>query len=340
MRVDDFDYVLPEELIAQEPLEPRDSSRLLVLDKNNGQIEHDIFHNLKKYLHKGDVLVLNDTKVLPARIFGHKKTGATVELLLLKQLSLKCWQTLVRPGKKALPGTELSFDLPDFKAKIVDTAEEGSRIVEFSFEGDFFSYLEKLGEMPLPPYIKKKLEDQDRYQPVYARERGSSAAPTAGLHFTENLINQLADEGILFAKVLLHVGLGTFRPVKTQVVEEHIIHQEYYRVEEATARAINEAKAQGGRIIAVGTTSVRTLETVADENGQICPGEGWTQKYIYPGYQFTSIDGMITNFHLPKSTLLMLVSALAGRENIIHAYEEAIKERYRFFSFGDAMLII
>lgn len=340
LRVDDFDYCLPEELIAQEPIERRDASRLLVLDRASGAIRHSRFYRLGEELRPGDLLVLNDTKVLPARLYGQKKSGATIELLLLKQLELNKWQALVRPGKKALPGVELFFPLEGFSAEILDTAEEGTRIVQFHYTGDFYHCLEQLGEMPLPPYIKKKLADQSRYQPVYARERGSAAAPTAGLHFTEELIAALQAQGVGFAKVLLHVGLGTFRPVKVENVEEHLIHKEYYRVSEQTAAQINQTRANGGRIIAVGTTSCRTLETVAGPDGLIHAGEGWTQKYIYPGYTFQAIDGLITNFHLPKSTLLMLVSALAGREQILTAYEEAIRERYRFFSFGDAMLII
>ena len=340
MHVSDFDYFLPEELIAQEPLEPRDASRLLIIDKETGSIRHSIFNKLTEELRPGDVLVINDTKVLPARIFGKKSSGAVIELLLLKQTGLNTWQALVRPGKKALPGVELSFDLPGYTATILDTAEEGTRIIQFNFPGDFFSALERLGEMPLPPYIKKKLEDQNRYQPVYARERGSAAAPTAGLHFTSSLLKEIQDADIEIAKVLLHVGLGTFRPVKTEMVEDHVMHQEYYRIDNTNADKINSARNKGGRVIAVGTTSVRTLETVADEKGVIIPGEGWTQKFIYPGYNYKAIDGMITNFHLPKSSLIMLVAAFAGRDTVLTAYEKAIKERYRFFSFGDAMLII
>ena len=340
MHVSDFDYFLPEELIAQEPLEPRDASRLLIIDKETSSIRHSIFNKLTEELRPGDVLVINDTKVLPARIFGKKSSGAVIELLLLKQTGLNTWQALVRPGKKALPGVELSFDLPGYTATILDTAEEGTRIIQFNFPGDFFSALERLGEMPLPPYIKKKLEDQNRYQPVYARERGSAAAPTAGLHFTSSLLKEIQDADIEIAKVLLHVGLGTFRPVKTEMVEDHVMHQEYYRIDNTNADKINSARNKGGRVIAVGTTSVRTLETVADEKGVIIPGEGWTQKFIYPGYNYKAIDGMITNFHLPKSSLIMLVAAFAGRDTVLTAYVEAIKERYRFFSFGDAMLII
>ncbi len=340
MKVEDFNYDLPEELIAQDPLLRRDASRLLIIDKKTGVLGHSFFYDLGKELRPGDMLVINETKVLPARLYGRKKTGALIELLLLKQTALKSWQALVRPGRKALPGTELFFPLEGFKAVIADYYEEGTRIVDFYYEGDFYSFLEKLGEMPLPPYIKKKLEDQGRYQPIYAKERGSSAAPTAGLHFTQDLIKQLENQGVLFANILLHVGLGTFRPVKAENVENHIMHREYYRLSPDAAEKINEARANGGRIIAVGTTSVRTLETLSDNKGIISPGEGWTEKFIYPGYEFKAIDGMITNFHLPKSTLLMLVSALAGRENILNAYKTAIEEKYRFFSFGDAMLII
>lgn len=340
MKVEDFNYALPPELIAQEPLQRRDASRLLILDKKSGTLRHSYFYDLGQELRPGDLLVLNETKVLPARLYGEKETGAKIELLLLKQEGLKRWQALVKPGKKAHPGTKLSFGIEGFGATILDYGAEGSRIVEFSYQGDFYAYLEKLGEMPLPPYIKKKLEDQNRYQPVYANERGSSAAPTAGLHFTDDLIESLEAQSVSFAKILLHVGLGTFRPVKADKVEDHVIHSEYYRVSQETAEKINAARQNGGRIIAVGTTSVRTLETLADQEGRISAGEGWTQKYIYPGYKFTAIDGMITNFHLPKSTLLMLVSALAGRGNILHAYGEAVREKYRFFSFGDAMLII
>ena len=339
MRVDEFDYALPEELIAQEPLEPRDASRLLVLDGASGTLQHSVFRRIGELLHPGDMLVLNDTKVLPARLYAHKESGAMIELLLLKQCGLDTWQCLVRPGRKALPGTKLLFALPALNAEIIGLAEEGTRLVHFQHTGDFYALLEQLGTMPLPPYIKKPLVDQERYQPVYARERGSAAAPTAGLHFTERLLQELQAQGILIEKVLLHVGLGTFRPVKVDTVEQHVMHREFYRVSEATAAAVNAARAAGGRIIAVGTTAVRTLETMSDESGCLHAGEGWTEKFIYPGYRFKIVDAMITNFHLPKSTLLMLVSAFAGRENIRRAYETAIAERYRFFSFGDAMFI-
>lgn len=338
MQVSDFDYDLPPELIAQDPIEPRDASRLLIMDRRDGSIRHSIFREIGRELKAGDMLVLNDTKVLPARIYAHKESGAIIELLLLKQVSLDVWQCLVRPGNKAKVGVKLLFEQPDLRAEIIDTAEEGSRLIRFEHDGDFYQILDRLGTMPLPPYIKKPLQDQSRYQPVYARERGSAAAPTAGLHFTKRLLQELQDQGVLIEKVLLHVGLGTFRPVKVDTVEEHVMHSEFYRVPAETARHINEARANGGRIIAVGTTSVRTLETVADENGFLREAEGWTQKYIYPSYRFKLIDGMITNFHLPKSTLLMLVSAFAGRENVMNAYQTAIEQRYRFFSFGDACL--
>ena len=340
MQVSDFDYYLPPELIAQDPIEPRDASRLLIMDRSDGSIRHSFFRDLGRELRPGDMLVLNDTKVLPARLYAHKESGAAIELLLLKQIGLDIWQCLVRPGNKARVGVKLLFDSDDLRAEIIDTAEEGSRLVRFEHDGDFFQALDRLGTMPLPPYIKKPLLDQGRYQPVYARERGSAAAPTAGLHFTDRLLSELSEQGILIEKVLLHVGLGTFRPVKADTVEEHVMHSEFYRVTEETARKINEARSNGGCIIAVGTTAVRTLETVADDDGVLCGAEGWTQKYIYPGYKFKIVDGMITNFHLPKSTLLMLVSAFAGREQVMNAYKTAIEQKYRFFSFGDACFFV
>ncbi|MCL2677924.1 MAG: tRNA preQ1(34) S-adenosylmethionine ribosyltransferase-isomerase QueA [Clostridiales bacterium] len=340
MQVNDFDYFLPERLIAQDPVEPRNASRLLLLGRESGAVAHSHFRRLAEYLRPSDVLVLNETKVLPARLFARKAGGASVELLLLRQSGLRSWQALVRPGRQVLPGTQLFFALPELAAHVVDFAPEGARIIEFQYEGDFFAILEKLGQMPLPPYIKKPLADQNRYQPVYAKERGSAAAPTAGLHFTQEMLFALASQGIIIAKVLLHVGLGTFRPVKAQRVEEHLMHEEFFRVDEENAGLINAAKAGGGRVIGVGTTSVRTLETVAGEDGRIHAQEGWTSKFIYPGYRFKAVDGMITNFHLPKSSLLMMVSAFAGRENVMAAYEEAIRQEYRFFSFGDAMFII
>ena len=341
MKVDDFDYVLPEELIAQEAVEPRDSSRLLVMDRKSGCLTHSIFRQLGEYLQPGDLLVLNETKVLPARIYAHRSGGGVVELLLLKATGLNTWQTLVRPGNKALPGRVLYFDLPDVWAEILDTAEEGTRIIQFHYQGDFFDLLDRLGTMPLPPYIKKPLTDQNRYQPVYAKERGSAAAPTAGLHFTSELLRRLPEEyGVNICKILLHVGLGTFRPVKTDTVENHHMHSEFYRLSPEAAAQINRVRKAGGRIIAVGTTSVRTLETLAHDDGTICPGEGWTDIFIYPGYRFKIVDGMVTNFHLPKSTLIMLVSAFAGRENVLNAYRIAVEKKYRFFSFGDAMFIV
>ncbi|MCR4963864.1 MAG: tRNA preQ1(34) S-adenosylmethionine ribosyltransferase-isomerase QueA [Firmicutes bacterium] len=341
MRVDDFDYDLPQELIAQDAAEPRDSSRLLVMDRQSGAITHSVFHDLGEFLRPGDLLVLNETKVLPARIYARRSGGGAVELLLLKATGLNTWQTLVRPGNKALPGRKLYFDLPEVWAEIIDTAEEGTRIVEFHHPGNFFDLLDRLGTMPLPPYIKKPLIDQSRYQPVYAKEKGSAAAPTAGLHFTPELLRRLPEEyGVNICKILLHVGLGTFRPVKTDTVENHHMHSEFYRLSPEAAAQINGVREAGGRIIAVGTTSVRTLETVADEMGRVYPGEGWTDIFIYPGYRFKIIDGMVTNFHLPKSTLIMLVSAFAGRENVRNAYQVAVEEKYRFFSFGDAMLLL
>ena len=341
MLVEDFDYVLPPELIAQEPLERRDASRLLILDKYNGAIRHSMFSRLGEELQNGDLLVLNDTKVLPARLFATKESGAKIELLLLKQDGLSTWQCLAHPAKKVLPGTQLFFALPELTAVVTAVGAEGIRLVEFQYTGDFFPILERLGRMPLPPYIKKELKDQSRYQVIYARELGSAAAPTAGLHFTLYLLNELAERyGIDTAYLTLHVGLGTFRPVKAKQVEDHIMHSEYYRLDEANAAKINAARAAGRRVIAVGTTSVRTLESIADDQGGVCAKEGHTEAYIYPGYRFKLIDGLITNFHLPKSTLIMLISALAGRENVLNAYQAAIEERYRFFSFGDSMLIL
>ena len=340
MLVSDFDYYLPPELIAQDPIEPRDASRLLIVDRKSGSMRHSIFRELGKELQPGDMLVLNDTKVLPARIYAYKESGARIELLLLKQTGLDVWQCLVRPGNKARVGVKLLFASDAMRAEIIDAAEEGSRLVRFEHDGDFFQLLEQLGTMPLPPYIKKPLKDQNRYQPVYARERGSAAAPTAGLHFTNTLLDSLREQDVLIEKVLLHVGLGTFRPVKADKVEDHVMHSEFFRITEETASRINDARSKGGRIIAVGTTSVRTLETAADEDGTLHKAEGWTQKFIYPGYKFKIVDGMITNFHLPKSTLLMLVSAFAGRDLVMKAYQTAIEQHYRFFSFGDACFFI
>ncbi|MBR0376755.1 MAG: tRNA preQ1(34) S-adenosylmethionine ribosyltransferase-isomerase QueA [Firmicutes bacterium] len=340
MLVSDFDYYLPPELIAQDPIEPRDASRLLIVDRKSGSIRHSIFRELGKELQPGDMLVLNDTKVLPARVYAYKESGARIELLLLKQTGLDVWQCLVRPGNKARVGVKLLFASDAMRAEIIDVAEEGSRLVRFEHDGDFFQLLEQLGTMPLPPYIKKPLKDQNRYQPVYARERGSAAAPTAGLHFTNALLDSLREQDVLIEKVLLHVGLGTFRPVNADKVEDHVMHSEFFRITEETASRINDARSKGGRIIAVGTTSVRTLETAADEDGTLHKAEGWTQKFIYPGYKFKIVDGMITNFHLPKSTLLMLVSAFAGRDLVMKAYQTAIEQHYRFFSFGDACFFI
>lgn len=342
MKVDLFDFHLPEELIAQVPLQNRTDSRLMVVNKETGELKHDIFKNISEYLREGDCLVLNDTKVLPARLFGVKKdTGAKIEVLLLKQLEGDKWETLVKPAKRVKEGTELDFGDGLLTAVCTGTSEHGGRVLEFNYEGIFYELLDRLGEMPLPPYIKEQLDDRDRYQTVYAREPGSAAAPTAGLHFTEELLNEVREKGVHVTFITLHVGLGTFRPVSVDDVLEHDMHAEFYMITEGTARLLNEVRRNGGRIITVGTTSTRTLETIASENnGTFIESSGWTNIFIYPGYQFKAIDGMITNFHLPKSTLIMLVSALAGRDNILHAYNTAVNERYRFFSFGDAMLII
>ena len=342
MKVDLFDFHLPEELIAQVPLKNRAESRLMVLDKQTGEIKHEVFKDITKYLREGDCLVLNDTKVLPARLFGVKKdTGAKIEVLLLKQLEGDQWETLVKPAKRVKEGTEIEFGDGLLTAVCTGTSDHGGRVLDFKYEGIFYEVLDQLGEMPLPPYIKEQLDDKDRYQTVYAREPGSAAAPTAGLHFTKPLLEDIKDMGVHIAFITLHVGLGTFRPVSVDDVLEHDMHSEFYTVTEETARLLNEVRDKGGRIITVGTTSTRTLETIASQNdGQFTEGSGWTSIFIYPGYEFKAINGMITNFHLPKSTLIMLVSALAGRENILHAYNTAVEERYRFFSFGDAMFII
>ncbi|WP_044894670.1 tRNA preQ1(34) S-adenosylmethionine ribosyltransferase-isomerase QueA [Bacillus alveayuensis] len=342
MKVDLFDFHLPEELIAQTPLPNREASRLMVLDKKTGETKHETFRAILSYLKEGDCLVLNDTRVLPARLYGEKEdTGAKIEVLLLKQIEGDRWETLVKPAKRVKIGTTISFGDGRLKATCIDTVEHGGRMLEFSYDGVFYEVLEALGEMPLPPYIKEQLDDRERYQTVFARERGSAAAPTAGLHFTEQLLDDIRAKGVHIAFITLHVGLGTFRPVSVENVEEHDMHAEFYQMTEGTARLLNEVKKNGGRIIAVGTTSTRTLETIASKhNGTFVAESGWTDIFIYPGYEFKAIDGMVTNFHLPKSTLIMLVSALAGRENVLRAYEEAVKERYRFFSFGDAMLII
>ena len=340
MKTSDFYYDLPEELIAQEPLKDRSSSRLLVLDKETGEIEHRIFKDITEYLQEGDCLVINDTKVLPARLIGERVgTGARIEILLLVRKNIDTWEVLVKPGKKARPGDKVSFGGGKLVAEILETIEGGNRIIKFHYDGVFENILEELGEMPLPPYITHKLEDKNRYQTVYAEHDGSAAAPTAGLHFTPELLEKIKDMGVKIAHVTLHVGLGTFRPVKVDDVTNHEMHSEYYVVEKSQADIINDTKKNGGRVIAVGTTSTRTLESVTDENGVVHEGNGWTKIFIYPGYKFKAIDCLITNFHLPESTLVMLVSALAGKENIFKAYETAVKEKYRFFSFGDAMFI-
>lgn len=336
----DFYFDLPQELIAQDPLEERSSSRLLILDKETGRTEHHIFHEIINYLQPGDCLVLNDTKVIPARLMGIREdTGAAVEVLLLKRKQNDIWETLVKPGKKARPGMKLVFGDGVLKAEVLEIVEEGNRLIQFSYEGIFEEVLDKLGEMPLPPYITHKLNDKNRYQTVYAKYEGSAAAPTAGLHFTRALLEQIEKKGVEIAYVTLHVGLGTFRPVKAENILEHHMHSEYYQVSKEAAQKINKAKENGHRVICVGTTSCRTIESAADENGKLTECCGDTEIFIYPGYRFKVLDALITNFHLPESTLLMLVSALAGRENVLKAYEEAIKERYRFFSFGDAMFI-
>lgn len=340
MDVKDFYYELPPELIAQDPLKDRSSSRLMVLGREDGSIEHHVFREIVDYLYPGDCLVINNTKVLPARLYGAKEgTQAGIELLLLKRLDGDRWETLVKPGKKAKIGTKIQFGEGILTGEIVDIVEEGNRIIQFSYTGIFEEILDQLGEMPLPPYITHRLEDKQRYQTVYAKQEGSAAAPTAGLHFTPHLLEQIRKKGVEIAEVTLHVGLGTFRPVKVEQIADHHMHSEFYSLEQAQAEKINQAKAGGHRIIAVGTTSTRTLESVADADGYVKAASGWTQIFIYPGYHFRCIDGLITNFHLPESTLIMLVSALAGREHVLEAYAQAVQERYRFFSFGDAMYI-
>lgn len=340
MKTSDFYYDLPEELIAQDPLEDRSASRLMHLEKETGAVEHRHFRDILEYLKPGDCLVINDTRVIPARLYGHKVgTDAAIEILLLKRRENDIWETLVKPGKKCRPGTVISFGDGILTGEVLDVVEEGNRLIQFRYEGIFEEILDQLGEMPLPPYITHKLKDRERYQTVYAKNEGSAAAPTAGLHFTKELLEQVEKMGVRIAHVTLHVGLGTFRPVKVEDVAQHHMHSEFYVVEEEQARLINETKASGHRVIAVGTTSCRTLESAADESGVLKAGSGWTEIFIYPGYRFKMIDGLITNFHLPESTLMMLVSALAGKEQIMAAYEEAVKERYRFFSFGDAMFI-
>ena len=341
MKTSDFYYDLPEELIAQDPLQDRSASRLLVLDKQTGQIQHRIFTDIIDYLNPGDCLVINDTKVIPARLHGIKEdTGAHIEVLLLKRKEGNVWETLVRPGKKARPGTRLTFGDGRLKGQVIDVVDEGNRLIRFEYEGIFEEVLDALGEMPLPPYITHKLEDKNRYQTVYAKHEGSAAAPTAGLHFTESLLAKIQEKGVRIARVTLHVGLGTFRPVKVDDVENHHMHSEFYMISKEAADTINKTKRSGGRIISVGTTSTRTLESASDAQGSVHETSGWTDIFIYPGYTFKCIAALITNFHLPESTLLMLVSALAGKEHILDAYKEAVNMRYRFFSFGDAMFIV
>ena len=337
-----FDFHLPEELIAQTPLLDREASRLMVLNKETGEVEHKHFPDILEYLQPGDCLVLNETKVMPARLFGEKEdTGAQIEVLLLKQEEKDEWETLVKPAKRVKIGSVISFGDGRLKAECIGTGEQGGRKLKFHYDGIFYEILDQLGEMPLPPYIKEKLEDKDRYQTVFAKEIGSAAAPTAGLHFTEELLEKVKQKGVKLAFITLHVGLGTFRPVSVDTIEEHDMHSEYYFMSDETAQLLNSVKVDGGRIITVGTTSTRTVETIASANdGKFVGSSGWTSIFIYPGYEFKGINGMITNFHLPKSTLIMLISALAGREDVLKAYEEAVKERYRFFSFGDAMLLI
>jgi len=342
MNKEEFFYELPEALIAQDPLSDRSSSRLMVLDKNTGEIKHKIFKDIIDYLEPNDCLVINDTKVIPARLIGERVgTGATIEVLLLKRKpdEKDIWEVLVKPGKKAKVGTEISFGDGKLVAKVIDIVEEGNRLIQFSYNGIFEEILDELGQMPLPPYITHKLEDKNRYQTVYAKYQGSAAAPTAGLHFTKELLGKIKEKGVTIASVTLHVGLGTFRPVKEENILEHHMHSEFYMINEEAAQKINETKKNGGRIIAVGTTSTRTLESAAKEDGTIEASSGWTEIFIYPGYTFKSIDALITNFHLPESTLIMLISALAGREHVLNAYATAVEEKYRFFSFGDAMLI-
>ena len=341
MKRQDFYYDLPQELIAQDPLEDRSSSRLLVLDKKTGETQHHTFREIVNYLNPGDCLVINDTKVIPARLIGAKEeTGAKIEVLLLKRKQNDVWETLVKPGRKAKPGTRISFGDGLLKGEVIDVVDEGNRLIRFEYDGIFEEILDRLGQMPLPPYITHQLKDKDRYNTVYAAHEGSAAAPTAGLHFTPELLKEIGRKGVDIARVTLHVGLGTFRPVKVDDVENHHMHSEFYMIDEEAAEKINGAKARGGRVICVGTTSCRTIESAADENGRLKACSGWTEIFIYPGYTFKVLDGLITNFHLPESTLIMLVSALAGREHVLAAYEEAVRERYRFFSFGDAMLII
>lgn len=340
MKTSDFYYDLPEELIAQDPLEDRSSSRLLVLDKETGEREHHVFKEIINYLHPGDCLVINDTKVIPARLIGERpETGGKIEVLLLKRKENDVWETLVKPGRKMKIGAKVTFGNGLLTGEVIDIVEEGNRLIKFHYEGIFEEVLDQLGQMPLPPYITHQLQDRNRYNTVYATHEGSAAAPTAGLHFTPELLEEIQKKGIDIARVTLHVGLGTFRPVKVDDVSNHHMHSEFYQIDEEAAEKINRAKEQGGRVICVGTTSCRTIESAADENGHLEACSGWTEIFIYPGYRFKVLDCLITNFHLPESTLIMLVSALAGRDHVLEAYEEAVKERYRFFSFGDAMFI-
>ena len=339
MKTHDFWYELPEELIAQTPLEKRDASRLLVLDKKTGAIEHRHFFDILDYLKPGDCLVMNDSRVLPARLLGHRPTGGAAELLLLRDLGKNHWECLAKPGRKLQPGQEVIFGNGELKAVVAGICEDGNRIVEFQYEGIFLEVLERLGKMPLPPYIKAELHNQERYQTVYSREIGSAAAPTAGLHFTKALLDKIQQKGIQTAFVTLHVGLGTFRPVKAENISEHHMHSELCMLNAETAEILNQTRRNGGRIVCVGTTSCRTLESLVNEDGSFEAKSRWTEIFIFPGYQFKAMDALITNFHLPESTLVMLVSAFAGREHVLHAYEQAVKERYRFFSFGDAMFI-
>ena len=340
MKKSDFYFELPEELIAQTPIPERDHSRLLLLDKNTGAIEHRRFYDLPAYLHAGDCLVLNDSRVLPARLLGCRSSGGSVELVLLRDLGEGKWECLSRPGRKTRPGTELSFGNGELKAEVLAVTEGGNRVVQFHYDGIFLEVLERLGKMPLPPYIKEELQDAERYQTVYSREIGSAAAPTAGLHFTNELLQTIREKGVRVCTVTLHVGLGTFRPVKEEEIENHEMHSEFCIVPEDTARIVTETKRNGGRVVAVGTTSCRTLESFAGEDGSLKACSGWTNIFIYPPYRFRCVDALVTNFHLPESTLIMLVSALAGREHVLNAYQTAVEERYRFFSFGDAMCIM
>lgn len=339
MKKSDFYFDLPEELIAQTPLEKRDASRLLLLDRETGEITHKHFYDLPDYLNPGDCLVLNDSRVLPARLMGNRLTGGAVEVVLLRDLGGGKWECLTRPGRKTRPGTDLTFGEGLLTATVTDALDDGNKVIQFHYEGIFLEILDQLGKMPLPPYIKAELQDRERYQTVYSRELGSAAAPTAGLHFTEELLDRIRAKGVKVCFVTLHVGLGTFRPVKEEDILDHVMHSEYCVIPEETARTINETKASGGRVVAIGTTSCRTLESFTEPDGTVLAKGGWTDIFIYPGYTFKCIDALVTNFHLPESTLIMLVSALAGREHILHAYETAVKERYRFFSFGDAMFI-